>query len=380
MDQAGESRAGAEHIHFLDVARAALMLLGIPFHAALIFTSLTWVVTSPVHSGLLDFLPPLITSFRMPAFFLIAGFFAAMLLERRSPGQWLRLRAIRLGIPLATGLAVIVPLQDLILVNAPQDVAHLPRTLGGIVLSHLWFLPVLLAHCALFAAAWKHVARLRFPDLPVWLIGLACGVWTLGVHGLASVARIDLAPFDRLLEFDAVLDYAPHFLLGVAIRRNPALFERFRRWNWPTAMIGMLALVCSVLSEHLPGHAGQVAWFVSEPLAAVCLSQALLALFARIADRPFPLVDRLVDASFSIYLFHHTVIVALSLLVLDTGMGPVASWFAICAATLAISYALHRGLRRSRLLLLLFNGYVGTSAPRPSSDPSQSPPQVARPA
>jgi glucans biosynthesis protein C len=380
MNQTGESRAGAEHVHFMDAARAALMLLGIPFHAALIFTSLTWVVTSPVHSQLLAFLPPLVTSFRMPAFFLIAGFFAALLLERRSPGQWLRMRAIRLGIPLITGLAVIVPLQDLVLANAPQDVAHLPRTLGGIVLSHLWFLPVLLAHCALLAGAWELVARLRFPDLPVWLIGIGCGVWTVGVHGAASLASLDLAPFERLLEFDAVLDYAPHFLLGVAIRRNPALFERFCRWNWPTVTIGMLALVCSVLSDHLSGDAEQVVWFVSEPLAAVCLSQALLAVFARIADRPSPLVGRLVDASFSIYLFHHPLIVVLSLVVLDAGMGPVASWLAICVATLAISYALHRGLRRSRLLLLLFNGSAGTSAQRPSSDQSQSPPPAARPA
>ena len=108
MGQAPASGDPSQRIHFLDVSRALFMLLGIPFHAALVYSSAIWAVSSPDKSAALEYLPTILSSFRMPGFFMIAGFFAALLLQRRSAADWLRMRIVRLGIPLLTGIAMIV--------------------------------------------------------------------------------------------------------------------------------------------------------------------------------------------------------------------------------------------------------------------------------
>ena len=69
----------------------------------------------------------------------------------------------------------------------------------------------------------------------------------------------------------------------------------------------------------------------------------------------------MVDASFTIYLLHHPVIIVLSVLLLPLAVPPLVEWTLICAATLTLSYAMHRAISRSGLLLLLFNGVVPRS-------------------
>ena len=168
----------AQRYHHLDAARALFMLLGIPFHASLAFAGGHWLVMSGSSDPLLSLIPPVLSDFRMPGFFVIAGFFAALLLERRSRGEWLKGRIERLGLPLAVGIATIVPVQAAILANAPANIVD-----GGAthdLLSHLWFLPVLILMCLMLAAVWPLVVRVRHAPVP--------GVITLGL-GFADLAR-----------------------------------------------------------------------------------------------------------------------------------------------------------------------------------------------
>ncbi len=98
--------------HHWDSLRAFLMLLGIPYHAAMVYHSrILWDVQSPDKSELLTFVSGVLVSFRMPAFFIVAGYFAAMMLEKRPAAEWLQGRLIRLGIPFLTGLVLLAPLQ-----------------------------------------------------------------------------------------------------------------------------------------------------------------------------------------------------------------------------------------------------------------------------
>ena len=76
--------ASAPREHFWDTLRAVLMLLGIPYHVALSYMlGRQWIVKSG--EGVTGFieLARFISLFRMPAFYLTAGYFAAMLLARR---------------------------------------------------------------------------------------------------------------------------------------------------------------------------------------------------------------------------------------------------------------------------------------------------------
>lgn len=352
---APESPSGAQRYHHLDAARALFMLLGIPFHASLAFAGGHWLVMSGSRDPVLAVIPPLLSDFRMPGFFLIAGFFAAMLLERRSRGAWLKGRAERLGVPLLTGMAIILPLQAAILQYAPRGIVD--PAAAAHPLAHLWFLPTLLILCALLAAVWPLVARARsFAAPPVIALAAALAVYELGLTVVEHLLHSDLSLLGGYLDLRSLAIFLPFFALGVALRRSPALWDRFARFDPTVAIIGLLALVLHVGLWEDRSTIGIALDILFDGLSSVCLVQTILALLLRLFSKPSARVDRLVDASFTIYLLHHPVVVGLAILCITAAVPPLLAWVAICLGAFALPYAAHRMIRRSPLALWLLNG------------------------
>ena len=75
-------------------------------------------------------------------------------------------------------------------------------------------------------------------------------------------------------------------------------------------------------------------------------------------SRPDGRIRKLVDASFTIYLFHHPVIYVLATLFLLVDLPPVVEFAVIAPATGVIAYGLHLAVRRSAVLTLMFNGVM----------------------
>ena len=83
-----------ERLHALDAVRAAALLLGIVLHATMSF--FLPIPTADVsQSATLTVAFYAIHIFRMSAFYLIAGFFARMVVERRGVAQFVRDRSRR---------------------------------------------------------------------------------------------------------------------------------------------------------------------------------------------------------------------------------------------------------------------------------------------
>ncbi|WP_165075941.1 acyltransferase family protein [Paludisphaera rhizosphaerae] len=93
----------------LDALRAVAMLLGIVLHASLSFFPAFWVVSDSRQAPGLGILFSAIHGFRMPLFFVMSGFFTAMLLHRRGPGALVKHRFRRVFLPLLLGLVTVVP-------------------------------------------------------------------------------------------------------------------------------------------------------------------------------------------------------------------------------------------------------------------------------
>ena len=69
--------------HDLDALRAFAMLLGIALHGALSFLPIPWPVRDGQQQELFGWLVSAVHGFRMPVFFVMSGFFTAMLWRRR---------------------------------------------------------------------------------------------------------------------------------------------------------------------------------------------------------------------------------------------------------------------------------------------------------
>ena len=113
MTNAEHPTAGIARRHDLDALRAFAMLLGIVLHGALAFIPGDWPVTdASVEGNGMPFklLTMAIHGFRMPLFFLMSGFFTAMLWRQRGLRALVRQRAQRLLLPLVIAMLTVIPL------------------------------------------------------------------------------------------------------------------------------------------------------------------------------------------------------------------------------------------------------------------------------
>jgi len=93
----------------LDALRAFAMLLGVALHAALAFAPIPWLAMNRETVPALGTFVEVIHGFRLPLFFLMSGFFSALLLQRRGVGGFLNHRWKRIGLPLLLGMVTIIP-------------------------------------------------------------------------------------------------------------------------------------------------------------------------------------------------------------------------------------------------------------------------------
>ncbi|MGD1915274.1 MAG: acyltransferase family protein [Phycisphaerales bacterium] len=107
----GQDGPSSPRRHDLDALRAFAMLLGIALHACLAYSGMPWPVNDAPGDGEAYFhFFSFIHGVRMPLFFLLSGFFTAMLWRRRGTRGLIGHRAKRIALPLLIGLVTIVPL------------------------------------------------------------------------------------------------------------------------------------------------------------------------------------------------------------------------------------------------------------------------------
>jgi len=194
-------------LHALDNLRALLMWLGIVLHVEAIYavqrmpnawrddqrTLVADVVVSSIHA------------FRMPAFFILGGFFAALLVRSRGPDGLLRHRLMRLGLPfalfwpllwLASGVAALFFMNLMVRDEWGLDTQVVPNLpiLDSPNTIHLWFLWMLLWLCVATAVLWR-LPRAWFAPIESALAWLARQPW--GFVALALPLMLASAAYPR---------------------------------------------------------------------------------------------------------------------------------------------------------------------------------------
>jgi peptidoglycan/LPS O-acetylase OafA/YrhL len=104
-----------ERIHSLDSLRAIMMLLGLVLHSALTYNVINhgeaWSLKDPESNTIItDSIVFIIHFFRMPIFFLVAGFFGSMLFYERNPIKMIKNRISRIAYPFIVFLLILSPI------------------------------------------------------------------------------------------------------------------------------------------------------------------------------------------------------------------------------------------------------------------------------
>jgi len=370
-----------QRMHHWDFSRALYLVLGIPFHAAVIYSlSHEWSVSSPDKSQALTFLADFIHTFRMPGFFLLAGLFSMMLLDRQGAWSWLKTRFFRLGLPLISATLLIVPFQIVIqqaalAVKGTVSASELPGLIGAQLthfgepwISHLWFLWVLIAYCvglAILQALSRGTLRARLEALVDWVAGnrivsLAAFAALCALAAQAQTLIVGASPYygNAVVNYNL---YVIYFGFGALVYSSRRLNDLLLKPGPAAAVAGFgLVTLSQVPHTDLVMHTVKV-------MAAIFGALLIVGFISNLAhrhfNRPSSRVRKLVDASFTIYLFHHPVIYVLATLFLLVDLPPVLEFAVIAVSAGVISYAIHLAVSRSAIARLMFNGVRGKKAP-----------------
>jgi len=351
------------------------MLLGIPYHVAMAYRpGQTWIVRSDEGVAAFTWLADVIHLFRMPAFFVVAGYFSALLLMRRAPIEWLKGRFVRLGVPFVATILTLVPIMNLAceFSNLPysdalNSFAWNSSHSGGYWVRHLWFIIVLLYLCTAAALLFRRRPQLRDAHVPrpvdallarhfpaaLTILAFIVGLWEAAAVELFYAAGLATNVPQQILRLDELIIYLPYYLIGFALQRAPQALERMCRFSMPIAALALLFIGASLaFGDMLHPAPGRL--IVS--MAAVASAQTLIAIASIFFDRSITFVSKLTDASFVIYLFHLPIICVLVWLACDIAVPVWVKGLAIMLISLALSYAAWLLVTRSYVLRLLFNG------------------------
>jgi hypothetical protein len=186
----------------MDSLRAAAMFLGLVLHAAVLFSQWT-IDPGRMHdepSMFLHYVMELIHVFRMELFFLVAGFFSVLLIQKRGLNYYIKNRATRILIPFIICIALLQPwaaahfflditgsngsllTQYITYLTDPSYILVEPSPVGN-WFWHFWFIHLLIYFIASFSICSflisKFNIKLKSPTLLMNAIGGRFGVFIL---------------------------------------------------------------------------------------------------------------------------------------------------------------------------------------------------------
>ncbi|MFN0066055.1 MAG: acyltransferase family protein [Limisphaerales bacterium] len=378
----------------LDATRAFALVLGVVFHASLSFMPvfMGWAVQDVSTSPLVAVFVAVSHAFRMELFFLLAGFFSQVTLHRKGTADFIRSRAIRLGVPFVVGWFILRPLvisgwimgsaslrgdADVRagLVGGFQSLATLPA--GIFAGSHLWFLYYLMLITALVlvarglpgsTASWREALVRRADAVVAWLAHSPVSLPILAVPTAAALWFMsfwDMDTPDKSLwpHLPALAIYGGFFAVGWMLGRQRGLIPRLARLTtarWIMAAAGIAAILGLGGIERDPAHpdylAAHVAYALGYALTMWSLVLLTIGVFRKLCPRPNTFIRYVADSSYWMYLIHLPIVVWLQVAVAELPLHWPLKLALVTALTVAISLLTYDLFVRSTFVGWVLNG------------------------
>jgi glucans biosynthesis protein C len=367
----------------LNRTRGLLAILGIVLHSATIFRPDSQLPMASLESHwIFGSIVQLIHSFRMEAFFLVAGIAIFFAHRKLSSKNILVSRAMRLGVPLLTTL-ILLNIPTVMLLNAIG--VDLDNTIGqkgrsahdslnfvNTAVHHLWFLIDLIVFSTAYivvAGLYKHSGEstkqiatklkdiLEAVPVPIWFIlipAALCG--PMAMAKLFPALRVPLPIVGSPL---GLLYFGGYFALGATLASQTNRLEIIMKWR-PNILLTAACLSAmsfygidklSSSSSLGPNAIVQLA----HNTIALALTYITIQLIQTLNQKARKKLDSLGEASYTIFLVHHPIIWILAGLMQHSNLPIFVQFSILLFVTYETSLMLHRKVvavtRPGRLLL-----------------------------
>lgn len=377
----------ANRIHAFDNLRAIMMWLGIVLHVALNHTTapspLPWrdSQTTPLADLILVF----IHAFRMPVFFILAGFFVAYLVTHRGHWGMVKHRLRRLALPFVIFWPVLIVCTTILMLmyvhlmergTVGLDVTLLARKSAGATpfnTMHMWFIYYLVWFCVLtgtLTPLWSRMSvalRGMIDEIFLNLVGRWWGLLllTLPLALIGSFHRAGVLAVSGsfIPQPDEIVHHGMFFVVGLLVyRHREILLPRLVDACWRNALVGTVVFaVASTMFVSFAKSPGAIpyaeVWIAFlYNLTSWLWSFALIGLFLRYLSSQNRVLRYVSDSSYWVFLVHMLGTIGFGALVYKLPLGPFAKMALNMLATAAACLLTYQLLVRRTFIGVLLNG------------------------
>ena len=375
-----------QRLHSFDNLRALMMWLGIVLHVAINHT--TGPSALPFRDSkttpLADLLLVFIHAFRMPVFFILAGYFVALLVARRGYPGMLKHRLRRLALPFAifwpilivcTTLLMLVYLHLMAYGSVGLDVSLIAKKskhTSPFNTMQMWFIWYLILFCVLTAVlaplASRLPAALRHAGARV-LHALASSWWgplvlAIPLAFIGSFYRAGmLAPNGSFIPNPAELVHSGlFFVIGLVLHRHQdSLFPLLTARAWRNMLAGLVSFFVAlglfksfVTNPHGLAHIEASIAFVYN-LTSWLWSLGLIGLSLRFLTTQNRVLRYVSESSYWVFLVHMLGTIGFGAILYSQPFGPVTKIVLNIGMTTAACLLTYQVLVRYTLIGVLLN-------------------------
>ena len=363
-----------ERFHGLDAVRGIAMLLGIVIHASLPYIEGLpkglWPSDKNT-SNIIAIIFQFIHIWRMPIFFIISGFFANLVITRKSLIIWWKNRFLRLVLPAMIFFPIMsLTIPWIFMYGYTGNINFFFSNEGQP--HHLWFLYHLFIF-VLFSIFIKffgliihkffkqinlivvvdifntvksflgrHIFDSRFPILMIFVFF---------IFNLFTGADLIINPLASGL----------YFLFGYRLYKNNLLFD-FIKSNWKFYLIGGLTvtIIFFILNTQASNFAKEdvrwIPWVILKISSAVLLSFSFIGLAEQKFSNLNPMVRFISDSSYWVYLIHLPLVAFITFFMFKITIFAELKFLIAIILTSAICLVTYKYFVRSTIIGILLNG------------------------
>lgn len=352
----------ANRVHFLDSMRGILMLLGVLYHSALVFTKdINWAIKSNDTTEIAYWIAEFLHMYRMPVFFIISGYFILFTIRKYGINSFLKIRLKRILIPLITTALTLNIIQAYVINGNNWSTYYFDK--GWI--SHLWFLWNLIFYFFITYFCYRTIElKLKFFSNFTKKLVYKVNIFILLIFfPLSSIFFLSigkLLPKDILgLSIGSILYYFPFLLFGMIM-----LFDEKTMYKYINIKIYIsfsVGLISYLLSTQILNNNEDIliksASFYFKLLSVYFIGSLIFKFFLEFFNKESKILYFLAEASYSIYLFHHVLVIFIGSKLIEYNIGGIIGFLTLTISVSIISTFIHvLIIKKSKILLYLYNG------------------------